>query len=82
MDGQFAAFVHIPVKLAEHTELRKILEKSIAAVRGEVSDLRCDWCDEESPELHISLTRPIYLRDYQREGLKRATKIIAQKHSA
>ena len=31
-------------------------------------------------ELHISLSRPIYLRSYQREDLKRQVKAIAQSH--
>ena len=82
VDGQFAAFVYTPVNLTEHTELKAILDQAIEAARDVVPDLKCDWLDVEDPELHISLTRPIYLRDYQREELKRATKIIAQRHSA
>ena len=32
-------------------------------------------------ELHVSLTRPVYLRVHQREDLKRAVKAVALSHS-
>ena len=33
--------------------------------------------DEEGRELHVSLSRPVYLRHHQREDFKKAVKVIA-----
>lgn len=80
-DGQFAAFVYIPVALNGNAKLRELLKKAVFAARAVAPHLECDWLAAENPELHISLTRPIYLRDYQREELKRAVKVAGRGHS-
>lgn len=80
VDGQFAAFVYISVPMKENTELRELLEQSVCAAKTLVPHLKCDWLEDKKPVLHISLTRPIYLRDHQRDDLKRAVRAVSRKH--
>ena len=71
-------------------KLKSLLTSAIIRAKGIVPELQCDWINlestqtedkQENSELHISLTRPIYLRHYQREDLKRSIKAAAQSHS-
>lgn len=62
----------------ENPKLQKVLERAICAAREIVPHLNSDWLENKESELHISLTRPIYLRDHQREELKRAVKAVAR----
>ncbi|KAL5501540.1 USB1 [Sanghuangporus vaninii] len=79
VEGQFAAFVYVPVPLKKNTPLRQLLEKSVNHAKNIEPALVCDWLDNPGTHtLHISLTRPIYLRDYQREELKRVVKAAAR----
>ncbi|KAI5121075.1 hypothetical protein M0805_008588 [Coniferiporia weirii] len=82
VEGQFAAFVYIPVALEDTSELHKLLEEAVLRAKDIEPTLKCDWPGTERRpcELHISLTRPIYLRHYQREELKRAVKAAARAH--
>ena len=90
VEGQFAAYVYIPVPLDVSEKLKSLLTSAILRSKGIVPELQCDWINFESTqaedkqenfELHISLTRPIYLRHYQREDLKRSIKAAAQSHA-
>ncbi|KAL5482667.1 USB1 [Sanghuangporus weigelae] len=79
VEGQFAAFVYVPVLLKKNPPLRQLLEKSVNHAKNIEPALVCDWLDSpETHTLHISLTRPIYLRNYQREELKRVVKAAAR----
>ncbi|KAL5520060.1 hypothetical protein ACEPAG_1720 [Sanghuangporus baumii] len=79
VEGQFAAFVYIPVPLKKNTPLRQLLEKSVIRAKNIEPALVCDWLDSrETHTLHISLTRPVYLRNYQLEELKRVVKAAAR----
>jgi len=96
VEGQFAAYVYIRVPLDNNEKLKSYLVSVIHHAKEIVPEIVCDWVDSNSDqtsrslekegdqghELHISLTRPIYLRYYQREDLKRAVKQIAQNHSS
>ncbi|TDL23211.1 hypothetical protein BD410DRAFT_787528 [Rickenella mellea] len=90
-DGQFAAYVFVPVVLDQHsTELHQLLADALNCAKDTEPALQSDWYTHDLPnaqkanigtrELHISLTRPIYLRAHQREELKRAVKQAAQNH--
>ncbi|KAL5524575.1 USB1 [Sanghuangporus sanghuang] len=79
VEGQFAAFVYVPVPLKKNTPLRQLLGKSVNHAKDIEPALVCDWLDSPGTHtLHISLTRPIYLRNYQREELKRVVKAAAR----
>lgn len=94
IEGQFAAYVYIPVPLDSNEKLKNHLSAAIHRAKGIVPELVCDWANfdsdlmcrsekkDQGQELHISLTRPIYLRHYQREDLKRAVKQIARNHTS
>ena len=80
VEGQYAAFVYVPV--AVDKVLEDILKSSMSEAKKIVPSLRSDWLENSAPtELHISLSRPIYLRHHQREDIKRAVKSVALSHS-
>jgi len=87
VEGQFAAYVYVPVVLDEQSGLCKLLGDVARRAKELVPPLQSDWLEEplltkpsasRKLELHISLSRPIYLRHYQREDVKRAVKQAAQ----
>ena len=78
VEGQFAAFVYIPLILSTNRKLFDLLRKAVEKANEIVPELMCDWSENEVCELHISLTRPIYIRHHQREELKRAVRSIAR----
>ncbi|KZT09095.1 uncharacterized protein LAESUDRAFT_801703 [Laetiporus sulphureus 93-53] len=98
VEGQFAAYVYVPLILDARSPLRKVVKQSYAYAKTVIPSLHpigeqnFDSPAEKSSEarvsklehgdggleLHISLTRPTYLRAHQREDLKRAVKAIAQ----
>lgn len=59
-----------------------LLSEAIQSAKDEIPTLNDFWSKDGSvgPELHVSLSRPIYLRAYQREDLKRAVKSLALTH--
>ncbi|KAJ7246419.1 U6 snRNA phosphodiesterase Usb1 [Mycena rebaudengoi] len=66
VDGQFSAHIYL-------------LRSVIASAKNMVPALHDFWVSSDSePELHISLSRPIYLRAHQREDIKRTVKHIAE----
>ena len=95
VDGQWAAYVYVPLVLCG--ALRRVVtratdianeemgasttganlhvlgaEGSSGAGKGTLADVR---------ELHVSLTRPVFLRASQREDMKRAVRDAAKAHS-
>ena len=63
--------------LSRQSSLYKLVEEIFLDAKEAVPALREIWLDSNSPELHVSLSRPIFLRAHQREDLKRSVKNIA-----
>jgi U6 snRNA phosphodiesterase len=77
-DGQFAAHVYIALVIERHSPLCDLIHDILGHARRSVSTLHAvGLCDVAGHELHISLSRAIYLRAHQREDLKRAVKAVA-----
>lgn len=80
-EGQWAAYVYVPVNINSKTPLRKLLDDIHRSAQEKAPTLhRIGTAIGRDLELHISLTRPIYLRAHQREDLRRAVKMIAGAH--
>ncbi|KAK0193387.1 U6 snRNA phosphodiesterase Usb1 [Armillaria mellea] len=79
VDGQWAAHVYISLGLNRKSAMFALLSEAILSAEDEIPTLNNFWSKDGSvgPELHVSLSRPIYLRAYQRESLKRAVKSLA-----
>jgi hypothetical protein len=94
VEGQWAAYVYVPIALrrgsSSCTALRRIVERAVGIARedegmaGVVVHGMLGSCDSSSSdvgcELHVSLTRPFFLRAYQREEMKRAVRDVARAH--
>ena len=91
VDGQWAAYVYVPI--AVRGSLRRVVERAVDIARkgGSGSDsgttvdvhMLGNSSDSDSnvaSELHVSLTRPFFLRAYQREEMKRAVRDAAKAH--
>ena len=87
VDGQFASYVYVSIPLdREGSKLATLLTEAGGYMRTMFSEdtIRCDWLERDDSaktykvktgaELHISLTRPIYLRSHQRDDLKKAVR--------
>ncbi|KAJ7081385.1 hypothetical protein B0H15DRAFT_854980 [Mycena belliarum] len=81
VDGQYATHIYASVPLERGSALFKLLRSIIASARTTVPALHDFWSSPKDlePELHISLSRPIFLRSHQREDMKRAVRSIAAK---
>ena len=91
VDGQFAAYVYVPVLLSRKSKLYKLLFRIYSRAKLMVPILHpIGILDSESEnddgdgavELHVSLTRPTYLRAHQREPFKRAVKDTAKRRDS
>ncbi|EIW59655.1 uncharacterized protein TRAVEDRAFT_122213 [Trametes versicolor FP-101664 SS1] len=96
VEGQFAAYVYIPLVVERNSKLHKLLLRIFAAAKLAVPSLHpigfsqstLNTADETerdgnapedgAMELHISLSRPVYLRAHQRADFKRAVKAAAK----
>ena len=78
VEGQFAAHVYISLPLGRQSEFYKLVQEIFLDAKEAVPTLREIWPDRQRPELHISLSRPIFLRAHQREELKRSVKNVAR----
>jgi hypothetical protein len=83
VDGQYATHIYASVVLDRGSALFKLLAKILSSATNMVPTLHDFWSSPKNcePELHISLSRPIFLRSHQREDLKRAVKHIADKNA-
>ncbi|KAG2115469.1 hypothetical protein DEU56DRAFT_748653 [Suillus clintonianus] len=96
VEGQYAAYVYIPLVVHPKTALYSLIDEVLdvtkemvpaAHVIGESvscsrnSDDAIVNSSRRARELHLSLTRPIFLRAHQREEFKQAIKIIASRQS-
>lgn len=96
VEGQYAAYVYIPLVVHPGTALYSLVDEVFDIIKGMVpaahaigeivscsrntSGLVVD-SSRRARELHLSLTRPIFLRAHQREGFKRAIKLIASRRT-
>ncbi|KAF7357656.1 U6 snRNA phosphodiesterase [Mycena sanguinolenta] len=78
VDGQYAAHVYASVPLDRGSPLFKLLCRILESAK-QITPTLYDFWSSASPELHISLSRPIYLRAHQRESMKHAVKLISEK---
>lgn len=82
VEGQFATHVYVSLPLSHQSSLYKLVQEIFLDAKAAVPSLHEIWPDRDTckhPELHISLSRPIFLRAHQREELKRSVKSITQK---
>ncbi|KAG8992627.1 poly(U)-specific 3'-to-5' RNA exonuclease [Tulasnella sp. JGI-2019a] len=77
VEGQFVAHIYIPVQL--RGRLKTLLAEIVDHTRTVLPSLQ-SFISEDSKELHISLSRPTYLRAHQREGLNLAVKAVCRKY--
>ncbi|KDQ62251.1 hypothetical protein JAAARDRAFT_203423 [Jaapia argillacea MUCL 33604] len=86
INGQYAAYIYIPLVVEPKSRLGKLLGRVVKAAKEVVPTLHPIGVvedgvgDGEGEELHISLSRPIYLFAHQRDDLKRAVKTLAKSH--
>lgn len=87
VDGQWAAYVYVPI--AVRGTLRRVVERAVDIARKgggdsgtsvDVHMLGSSDSNAVACELHVSLTRPFFLRAYQREEMKRAVRDAAKAH--
>ncbi|KAI0785181.1 hypothetical protein C8Q75DRAFT_776368 [Abortiporus biennis] len=84
VEGQYAAYVYIPVTKSSSRFLFKFTEKVFEKAKELVPTLHPipPPSSTNNDEFHVSLTRPIYLRAHQREMLKQAVRNIARTHKS
>ncbi|KAL1748358.1 hypothetical protein HDZ31DRAFT_79715 [Schizophyllum fasciatum] len=85
VEGQWACHVYVPVTLKPRSTIRGVLEGTLRSAKDGVQRdtgmdaLRTFWdAETPKPELHISLSRPIFVRTHQREELKREVRRVAK----
>ncbi|OAX39880.1 hypothetical protein K503DRAFT_810263 [Rhizopogon vinicolor AM-OR11-026] len=96
VDGQYAAHVYIPLVVHPKTALYSLLEevldvtKEMVPVAHAIGDINsCSRNNSDAVvnssrrarELHLSLSRPIFLRVHQREEFKQAIRLIASRQA-
>ncbi|KAK7056623.1 poly(U)-specific 3'-to-5' RNA exonuclease [Paramarasmius palmivorus] len=87
VDGQWATHVYIPIIFERNSQTYRLLQQIFDTAKESVPQLQAlsGLDTEQSPskhvELHISLSRPIFLRAYQREEFKRCIKQIAHSNA-
>ncbi|KAF8630831.1 hypothetical protein AX17_005190 [Amanita inopinata Kibby_2008] len=86
VDGQHATHVYISLRVKKRSAMCQLLRDVLADAKKSVPSLKeilqLEGEDDASKnqELHVSLSRPIYLRAHQREDFKRDIKQIARRH--
>ncbi|KAJ7070046.1 U6 snRNA phosphodiesterase Usb1 [Mycena amicta] len=81
VDGQWATHIYARVPL--DPPFFQLVQSILESARTEVPSLH-DFFSSESkskPELHISLSRPVFLRAHQRDEMKRAVRRIVEQRS-
>ncbi|KZW01529.1 hypothetical protein EXIGLDRAFT_760742 [Exidia glandulosa HHB12029] len=89
VEGLYPAYVHIVISLADVPELADVVTDATRFARGELPALRSTCAseadiqtevDQGAAELHISLSRPVFISANQRDSLRAAARRIAAKH--
>jgi len=82
VEGNWAAHVYLSINVKRSHPLCPLLEAAIAEAKQLVPALEsfipAKCINKHEIELHISLSRPIFIRDYQKEELGRAVKELSQ----
>ena len=93
VEGQWAAYVYIPLVISQRAKLFDLLLRIFVSAKQIVPSLHPigfsvadttvvsahgDPAGDEPVELHISLTRPVYLRAHQRDDFKRAVREVSR----
>ncbi|KAI0350341.1 hypothetical protein OH77DRAFT_1431075 [Trametes cingulata] len=82
VEGQFAAYAYIPLLVEKQSALHELLLRIFTRAKEHVPSLQAigssSFSTEIPMELHISLTRPTYLRAHQRGDFKRAVQGAAK----
>lgn len=91
VEGQFASYIYVPVNIGVDgiRELSKIVKQALDTLtRSEplihpmIKDFeKCITDETRDCELHISLSRPVYLFHQQREMFKQSVKSMASSHA-
>ncbi|KAG1749350.1 hypothetical protein EDB19DRAFT_1629908 [Suillus lakei] len=91
VEGQYAAYVYIPLVVPPKTALYSLVDEVLDVTKeivptahaiGEIASCSRNSgglanSSRKARELHLSLTRPIFLRAHQREEFKQAIRLIA-----
>ncbi|KAF7296496.1 hypothetical protein HMN09_01056300 [Mycena chlorophos] len=75
VDGQFATHVYARVALASGSSLGRLVSEILDAAKRDAEGLHA------FDELHISMSRPVFLRAHQREEMRNAVKRVAGGYS-
>ena len=81
VDGQYVAHVYVPVVVERSSALNKIIDDVLDDAKTLAPSLNDFWSTgdlSKNRELHISLSRPTYLRAHQREDFRRAIRTISR----
>jgi hypothetical protein len=81
VDGQYVAHVYVPLVVERGSALNKIIDDVLDDAKALAPSLNDFWSagdQSKTPELHISLSRPTYLRAHQREEFRRAIRTISR----
>ncbi|KAI0629889.1 U6 snRNA phosphodiesterase Usb1 [Trametes polyzona] len=85
VDGQFAAYVYVPLLVDRKSKLYNLLLRIFAAAKSIVPIIHAigfspteTGSNDVPAELHISLSRPTYLRAHQRAQFKQAVQAAAK----
>ncbi|KAG2365151.1 hypothetical protein BDR07DRAFT_1278095, partial [Suillus spraguei] len=95
VEGQYAAYVYIPLIVHPGTALYSLIDEVLVVTKemvpaahaiGEIGTCQNGGglvvnSSHRVRELHLSLTRPIFLRAHQREEFKQAIKLIASRRA-
>jgi hypothetical protein len=76
VEGQWVAHIFVPLAVPASSPLRTLLVDVIGAARARVPVVHA-----LDGELHISLTRPLYLRAHQRAEVLRTVHALAVTHA-
>jgi hypothetical protein len=96
VEGQYATYVYIPLVVRTGTALCSLVDEALDVTKEMVpaahtigENVSCSRnsgglavnSSSRARELHLSLTRPIFLRAHQREEFKQAIKLIASRRT-
>ncbi|KAH0586125.1 hypothetical protein H2248_007391 [Termitomyces sp. 'cryptogamus'] len=83
VEGQWVAHVYVSLTVQRHSPLNSLIDDVLTHAQKVTPTLHDFWHGELSikRELHISLSRPTYLRMHQKEDLKKAVKELSKRFS-